>query len=68
MDLGWENPSNTEEIRVVAVDAILKQWMIPMIDFGDMQGYDNSDKTRSEFTIKSQFGGVYRVVIQKLEN
>lgn len=65
-ELSWEIPRNASEICRVLTSAILKQWMIPMIDFEDsVNGYDVSEN-KSIFLIKSH-KKQYRVTIEELD-
>lgn len=64
--LSWEIPRNASEICRVLTSAILKQWMIPMIDFEDsVNGYDVSEN-KSIFLIKAH-KKQYRVTIEEID-
>lgn len=64
-NLSWETPRNASEICRVTQNAILRQWMIPSIDFEDAAiGYD-IDENNSSFIV-SGYRTRYRVTIEKI--
>ena len=64
-ELSWEVPRNASEICRVIRYAILRQWMIPAIDFENLaSGYDH-DENNSSFIVKN-YKTQYRVTVEKI--